>query len=1200
MRRILFTAALVLVLLLLTVIGTAWFALNNESFLKSQLSRIVLKQTGRELTFSGPLEIDLGRETHIDAHGIRFQNAAWAGKAHMVDIGRLQVSIDIPSLWGETIIIPSLALEECSIELLRNDAGEANWDMLPEPKASPEPPAPRTALPVHLLDSNIRDCTLRIDSPQRKRPLSLSVESLGLRIQNQVRVTLEGAGNINGETLALSGWYQPLGAFYTGGSLDHELNATLGGISLQSSGSLEDAIHFTGANITAHLSGPEIAEILEQVGLQAYSKGGFDFRVALNSVEQMTRLEVNGDLGSIQARAAGQLDRLKKPSKGSIDTTLQGENLQVIGQAFGIEGLVADPFSFSTETSFEEDIVRIKSASLTTNDDRLNVTGHIGTGKGSANTALQFDLKSNEIGRWAPVLGQAAVSVGELTIDGTLNSGSDGIFSIDSELLHGQSTLQLAGKIGRLTGPVEPDLKVNFQSENPQPLAALIGQSAFPAVPLSINGSLSKQDQAVEVQEFVLDLAGNRARVNGKVNLTTQKAGSRLEFDIDIKNAYEFGQLFGLDDLPQQAAKITGIVQPEGKGLSFKISDGNLTEISVDLEGLIADLDNPADIEAEFDIRLPSLEIISFLVPETPLPKEPFSASGRISNKKNLIQLDRVDLKLAGAHTRVNGNLNLEKRLAGSKLDVEFDVADLAAFGSVFGVENLPAEQVKLISVLQPKGKGLAFKISDGDMGEIQLEIEGEIKDLENPLGVDANFDIRLPSLLLLSLAIPNNRLLDRPFTAKGRLRNEDVQTRLENLRLTIGQLAASVDGRIGRDQEMDLAISAEGPDASPLSDFLGQEVPAEAFSVNSRVSGNPQTINLSGLDLTMGQSRLGGDLEIGLGDVTRISGRLDSSRLDLGWWDLPEEEAEVQAQEKSDWVFDDSPVLQLENQDLELDLDLKITVLDLGNTVIEDIDLGIVIKQDHVQLNPFSMRGSTGGTVNGAFSVDSRGEKTQLNLDMRGEQLRLGLFAVEGQEIATYPPTDIDFQLSGQGDTQRELASQLNGKTRVFLGNGQVASSGLGFFMGDFLTELFSLLNPFAETSDYTDLDCAVFAADITSGQAAIFPVIINTEQMTILSEGTIDLDTEKIDLSFNTKVRQGLGLSAGMVINPLIKVGGRLASPAIELDPGGAVVKGGLAVATVGLSLVAKSMSDRFLSSKDPCGDAKKEIDKRKNESR
>jgi hypothetical protein len=65
-------------------------------------------------------------------------------------------------------------------------------------------------------------------------------------------------------------------------------------------------------------------------------------------------------------------------------------------------------------------------------------------------------------------------------------------------------------------------------------------------------------------------------------------------------------------------------------------------------------------------------------------------------------------------------------------------------------------------------------------------------------------------------------------------------------------------------------------------------------------------------------------------------------------------------------------------------------------------------------------------------------------------------------------------------------------------------------------------------------------------------------------------------------------------MVVHPFIKVAGTLASPTIELDPGKAAVTGTVAVATLGLSLIGKSLFDRFLSSKDPCGDALKQLQK------
>ena len=124
------------------------------------------------------------------------------------------------------------------------------------------------------------------------------------------------------------------------------------------------------------------------------------------------------------------------------------------------------------------------------------------------------------------------------------------------------------------------------------------------------------------------------------------------------------------------------------------------------------------------------------------------------------------------------------------------------------------------------------------------------------------------------------------------------------------------------------------------------------------------------------------------------------------------------------------------------------------------------------------------------------------------------------------------------------------------------------------------------------TTLDCTVINADIASGKILVNPIIVNTEEITIFSGGEIDLSTETMSLDFNTKVRKGIGISAGMVVNPFIRLGGDLSSPSIELDPTAVAVSGSVAVATVGLSLLGRSLWDRFLTSKDPCGQALKKL--------
>ena len=78
-------------------------------------------------------------------------------------------------------------------------------------------------------------------------------------------------------------------------------------------------------------------------------------------------------------------------------------------------------------------------------------------------------------------------------------------------------------------------------------------------------------------------------------------------------------------------------------------------------------------------------------------------------------------------------------------------------------------------------------------------------------------------------------------------------------------------------------------------------------------------------------------------------------------------------------------------------------------------------------------------------------------------------------------------------------------------------------------------------------------------------------------------------------TKPRKGIGISASMITNPYIKLGGTLANPSIELKPLEAVTSTGVAVATMGISLAAKGLFDRITAERKVCHKALEEIDAR-----
>lgn len=84
------------------------------------------------------------------------------------------------------------------------------------------------------------------------------------------------------------------------------------------------------------------------------------------------------------------------------------------------------------------------------------------------------------------------------------------------------------------------------------------------------------------------------------------------------------------------------------------------------------------------------------------------------------------------------------------------------------------------------------------------------------------------------------------------------------------------------------------------------------------------------------------------------------------------------------------------------------------------------------------------------------------------------------------------------------------------------------------------------------------------------------------------MNLGTEKFRVDIRTVPQKGLGFSVSDLVNPYVKLGGTLAKPALTLDPEGVLIEGGAAVATGGVSLLAKHFEERFIDAKDACGKA------------
>jgi uncharacterized protein involved in outer membrane biogenesis len=225
------------------------------------------------------------------------------------------------------------------------------------------------------------------------------------------------------------------------------------------------------------------------------------------------------------------------------------------------------------------------------------------------------------------------------------------------------------------------------------------------------------------------------------------------------------------------------------------------------------------------------------------------------------------------------------------------------------------------------------------------------------------------------------------------------------------------------------------------------------------------------------------------------------------------------------------------------------------------------------------------GGRSANRMQLKTVGEQADLVADLKVRDLRANIASGDEVNPEDIPPISITVDLRSSGGTPRALAANSNGSVLLTMAPGLIQAGVLGAVSGDVLAQLFSALNPLAEQDPTTRLECAIIAADIKDGLAEVEPLMMQSEKLLIVAGGTLDLNTEKLNFEFNTKPREGVGISADMFVTPFVSLEGTLASPGVGMNETGTLLTAGAAFATGGLSILYQGIADRATGAIDQC---------------
>lgn len=294
-RLVLWTSVVIVPVLAAGVF--VWSKTRDLSRYQNRLEEQVRKVTGRQLTARVPLKVHFGRQPALVAEGVTLSNAPWGSRPELARVAKITMYLDPFSLFLGESRISRLVLDGADILVERNEAGDANLEMLPPPDGSGPRASENRSLRVvsnpafpWISNIEVRNSVLTVAEGGGRPPTVLQISSGTLKASapNQ---TLQIEGHFAGPQAAqfdLTG---------TAGSFDGWMRGLPGNIDLQGAFgggkiAIKGAIGVKGTNLAITGEGPDIAVYGPYIHVPLPSGGPYVLNAKASTVRGNFKVEV--------------------------------------------------------------------------------------------------------------------------------------------------------------------------------------------------------------------------------------------------------------------------------------------------------------------------------------------------------------------------------------------------------------------------------------------------------------------------------------------------------------------------------------------------------------------------------------------------------------------------------------------------------------------------------------------------------------------------------------------------------------------------------------------------------------------------------------------------------------------------------------------------------------------------------------------
>jgi hypothetical protein len=1102
-------------ILALLVLGLSWLWTADLGVFKPQLERLVSEELGQEFVIDGEMHVDLARHTTLVAEELRFVNPSWAEDEHMISVARLEVTIDLWSLFRGLLLIERLDLDDTRILLANPGHSEPNWEPLRYWLFEVE-----TTIEVLFGIIDIDRLQLRLESVERDRPLNLEVHTFDQVYRDDAFLDLGLDATLDGKVVRLDGEVGTWDALLAGEDVRFDAEAVLDTFEFSARGRIDDLADPVRPELEFRAFGPDIDDLTRLLGLGEEGQGDIKLAGSLTPVtDGPLTLKVKGNLGLTEIDAFGQIADLDNLRDIKLTATASGPDLGRVLRLAGIHEVRESPFMVKVDADMQGDVLTVTEAMMVFADAHIEGAARMPKFPSIDDATIRLQIEGPSLERFRYITGIPGAASGPFSFAWTMDVREDGI-----EILE----LRLESELGRLTasGEIEDPndfigsrARFRLETDNLARVAGAYGVEGLAPTRLELSGRAEYTGDGIRSLEPVdARFPGHVVSFEGFLPFTAGMSGADLR--MSLKGA-EFAGLFGLfmdpEGLPLLPYDLRGRLRVEDWGYRFDDVDGTLGSNSVSGKGLYVSGDSLAG--SRFDIRASggAFEEFAAAFGDFSVNPGPFELAARVSFRSDAVEFADVSLERPRAKLRLDAELGLPTSRNWLDFDLDADGSDVR---SVLG----------------------RFE---------KLEVH------EQPF----------------SVAMEGGRRGDR--------------WHFDNIAGTVGQSSFDARGDLVLEESAsrtDFVISLSIPDLASVGTYDGRRFNEQALSLNAHAVGSAGHWAVDNLHLRIGASDVSGSIEYRAGDVPAVIAKLHSDRLAyLPLLEAVEREPDAKPEFKDGRLIPDIAIPFDAMKKVNASITADIAEWQRGERSFSDVELDARLHEGALDIHTLRLKPLSGELLMTAALRPAGGEG-DASLQLVARNVAFGILESNPDLAMT---SDADINLRATGTDLRALAGSAGGVVYVNIHGGRLASEPVvAVIYGNLLEEILNTINPFRETDPYTDFECMIVPLSFTDGTVTGAPsVFASTSKIRMVAQGSVDLKSEKIKINVRTTPRRVVSFSAGELINPYLQIVGTMASPRLAVDEAGVLITGGAAVATGGLSLLARGIWDRLSKSGDAC---------------